>query len=133
VQRIRAAAAFDEDREIWEVPEADKRALVKKVTGLTRPNSAVGAPRPTVTVRAKPGAPAVLDDVPVLELRPTPVESRLKDGPKIIDMNGIEEEIEEQFRDDEADLVVEIPQELPGIPSAQAYAANLSIVRSSIR
>jgi hypothetical protein len=48
-------------------------------------------------------------------------------------MNGIEEEIEEQFRDDEADLVVEIPQELPGIPTPQAYTANLSVVRSAMR
>jgi hypothetical protein len=84
-------------------------------------------------VRNKSGAQALPDDGPTLELRPTPVESRLKDGPKIIDMNGIEEEIEEQFRDDEADLVVEIPQELPGIPAATAYAANLSVIRSAMR
>jgi hypothetical protein len=34
----------------------------------------------------------------VLELRPTSVERQLNDGPTRIDMNGIEEEIEEQFR-----------------------------------
>jgi hypothetical protein len=131
VQRIRTSAVFDEEREQWDVPEADKRTLLKKVIAFTRPNSAIGAPRPTATIRAKPGQPP--DDGPALELRPTPVESRLKDGPKIIDMNSIEEEIEDQFRDDESDLVVEIPQELPGIPAMPTYAASLSIVRSAMR
>jgi predicted nucleic acid-binding Zn-ribbon protein len=131
VQRIRTSAIFDEDREKWEVPEADKRTLLKKVLALTRPNSAIGAPRPTATVRTKPGQSN--DDGPALELRATHVESRLKDGPKIIDMNGIEEEIEDKFRDDESDLVVEIPQELPGIPTMPSYAASLSIVRSAMR
>ena len=82
---------------------------MKKVVGLERPKSGIGQPRPTAIDKKRN------DDLPPINLTPTPVESNLKEGPKIVDTSGIEQEIEESFQDDEADLVVEIPQELPGI------------------
>ena len=116
VQRVRSAATYNEDEGKWEIPEVDKRARTKQVLSLERPNSAIGCPRPTAMdkkgLRGQPGT----EEFQEMALKPTPVESRLKDGPKIIDMEGIEQEIEEQFADDEADLSVDIPQELYGVP-----------------
>jgi kinesin family protein 3/17 len=126
VQRWREAAEFDEDEEVWKTREPDKRAILKKMLTLERPNSACGCPRPTAADMRK-GGPVLIDEIPVIEMKPAPVESRLKDGPKIIDMAGIEEEIEEQFKDDEADFVVEIPQELPEI--APQNRKNVSIFK----
>ena len=122
VQRIRSAAIYNEEEGKWEMPEVDKRARTKQVLSLERPNSAIGCPRPTaMDKKQRISGQAANDDLPEMVLKPTPVESRLKDGPKIIDMEGIEQEIEEQFMDDEADLAVDIPQELPGIAPAALF------------
>lgn len=125
VNRIRSSAVYDEEEQQWTMPEPDKKEILKKVVGLKRPKSGMGFPRPTA-VDKKQKLGYSLDEIPQIELQPTPVESRLKDGPKIVDTSGIEQEIEESFQDDEADLVVEIPQELPGIAS---YVPNLNIHR----
>ena len=109
VSRIRTSAVYDKDTQKWQIPEPDKKEILKKVVGLERPKSGIGQPRPTAIDKKRN------DDLPPINLTPTPVESNLKEGPKIVDTSGIEQEIEESFQDDEADLVVEIPQELPGI------------------
>lgn len=128
VERIRSSSVYDQDSQKWKIPEPDKKEILKKVVGLERPKSGIGAPRPTAieTNKRKLHNTTNNDDFPTINLQPTPVESRLKDGPKIVDTSGIEQEIEESLQDDEADLVVEIPQELPGISS---YAPNLNIHR----
>ncbi|OHT06085.1 hypothetical protein TRFO_26000 [Tritrichomonas foetus] len=115
VSRIKQTAVYDNETQKWMIPEPDKRVILKKVVGLERPKSGIGYPRPTAI--DKRNISGALDDIPPITLKPTPVESNLKDGPRIVDTSGIEQEIEESFQDDEADLVVEIPQELPGISS----------------
>ena len=119
VQRIRAAARYNEEEGTWEMPEIDKRARTRQVLSLERPTSAIGCVRPT----AKKGriSSQAASDVPDVVLKPTPVASRLKCGPKIVDLEGIDREVEDQFNDDEADLCVDIPEELPGISSASLF------------
>ena len=127
VERIRNSSVYDQDAQKWKIPEPDKKEILKKVVGLEKPKSGIGAPRPTaIEKNNKRKMQNTTDEFPMISLQPTPVESRLKDGPKIVDTSGIEQEIEESLQDDEADLVVEIPQELPGISS---YMQNLNIHR----
>jgi hypothetical protein len=132
VKRLKKHSHFDEENDVWVTEEPDRKDRLKKITKVERPGSAIGCQRPTALVRSKTGQYVQpVEELPVLTIRPSPVESRLKDGPRIIDMNGIEEEIEEQFKDDEGDLLVEIPQELPGI--ASLYAPSFSIHKAAIR
>lgn len=129
VKRVRDAAVYDNEKGEWHIGELDKKSLLKKVVHLERPKSGIGCPRPTAAVADKSKKlKSSQDETPKFSLKPTPVESHLKEGPKIIDMEGIEEEIEEAFQDDEGDLMVEIPQELPGISAAALYG-NLNIHR----
>ena len=75
----------------------------------------------------KPGVS--VDDLPQLELMATPIDSKLKEGPRMLNTDAIEEEIEKAFKDDEPDLVVEIPMELPGISSNLNQMARLVLRR----
>jgi kinesin family protein 3/17 len=132
VKRFKKQTTYDEENEVWVLQEPDRKKMTKQIQTFERPGSAIGCPRPTAMVRSRTGQfVQPVEDLPVLTIKPTQVESRLKDGPKIIDMNGIEEEIEEQFKDDEADLCVDIPQELPGI--APAYNPGFNIHKTSMR
>jgi kinesin family protein 3/17 len=132
VEKFKQFAQYSEENEVWLLPEPDRKEKLKQIQTFERPGSAIGCPRPTAMVRSRTGQfVQPVEDLPVLTIKPSPVESRLKDGPRIIDMNGIEEEIEEQFKDDEADLVVDIPQELPGI--APLYNPGFNIHKTPMR
>jgi kinesin family protein 3/17 len=133
VSKWKEVATFNEEEEVWETPAPERKTVLKRTLDLERPNSAIGCPRPTATDRRRGGG-ANFEEMPFIELKPTPVESRLKDGPAIADMSAIEDEIEEQFKDDEANFFVEVSYILPAIPRGDSAAkSELSIHRAPSR
>jgi hypothetical protein len=91
VQKWRDIARFNEEEEIWETPEPDPQDILEQVMNLERP-----------TASNKRRARSAI--MPIIQMKPTPVMSSLKSA----DMSGVECEIEERFKDDESDFVIEI-------------------------
>ena len=112
--RVRNNAIWDEDSSRWVQKPPDKKEVLKKIFDVKRPASANGLARPTALTSGKIIS-SPIDEIPVLHLKVPPIENNLRDGPVMIDMGELEEEIERQFIDDETDLQVEIPDTLPGV------------------
>ena len=107
---------YDKEARKWIPKEKSKEEVLNKITNVKRPKSANGLPRPTfISGGKKLSQQPAQDEIEILNLEPMPIESFVKDGPPIIDLGAYEEEIEKEFaKDDEADLEVEIPNNLPG-------------------
>ena len=112
--RVRNNAIWNDDSSKWVQKPPDKKEVLKKIFDVKRPGSANGLSRPTALTNGKIIA-APIEEIPVLHLKVPPIENNLRDGPVMIDMGELEEEIERQFIDDETDLQVEIPDTLPGV------------------
>ena len=110
VDSVRSNAYWDDEGGKWSMKPVDKKAVLKKVYDVVKPRSANGLLHPMVINGRDTGN----DDIPVLNLKAPEVEFNLKEGPKMIDMGALEDEIDKQFDDDETDLQVEIPDALPG-------------------
>lgn len=105
VERVRSLSAYNGEKQEWEMNEPDKKQILKNVINFEKPNSAIGYSRPTASENHIKNT----SEIPVLNLKVTPIQSRLKKGPKFIDTSEIEQEIEESLTDNETDLVVQIP------------------------
>ncbi|KAH0785671.1 Kinesin motor domain containing protein [Histomonas meleagridis] len=115
VKRIKKQAVYNKETMEWELHEKDKIQLTKQVISLERPKSAIGAVHPTAEKLKNSKNNLQINKV---IMTPNEPPSFLKIGPRIINMDGIEEEIEAAFEDDdETGFSVDIPQELPGIAS----------------
>lgn len=110
VQRANNTIKYDDEQERWVRTPIDKATVLDNIKKVGRPKSAIGYARPT----ASSGINRT-EEFPKVVLKPAKIESRLKDGPPIIQMDGIEEEIEKQFIDDETNLQVEIPESLQSL------------------
>jgi kinesin family protein 3/17 len=120
VQKLRELAVFDDERGIWELRDLPIRALLSKVLSVERPNSAVGARRPTAYARKRTPETHITEEGIMLGLRPAPVEGRIGKPPPVIDVKA---KFPDQFRDEE-DFTIE----LPGIPDSDS---PIRVVRSS--
>ena len=129
-ERLISRLDWDEENEQWNLDKkVSKETLLHLIQDLQKPKSAAGFTRPTAIDQKEMKPGVSVDDLPQLELMATPIDSKLKEGPRMLNTDAIEEEIEKAFKDDEPDLVVEIPMELPGISSNLNQMARLVLRR----
>lgn len=126
VENARNNTAWDEDRNRWVKKDVNKKSLVQQVVSLERPKSATGHLHPTAMIR--PASVNTQLDLSTIQLSVKPVKAPLKQGPMLLKVRQVEETIETAFRDQESDMVVDIPNNRS---SASAYPA-LSISRKPV-
>jgi len=104
VENMRNNLIYNEESGQWCARPMEKKLVLKKVTSISRPKSATNQFRPSTAYPQRNYSP--LDEIPLLHIKPPPIESRLKEGPPIMDMSSLEKEIEKMFEEDALDLEV---------------------------
>ena len=122
VENIRRRFVFNEEKNIWEEAELDKKALVGRVMSLEKPKSAVGGRHPIVSKESMPTIQ--------LQLQPMPVKSRLKPGPMKLQVRCIEESISQAFKDNGTDFILDVNKMSLKFPS-NSNGHRLNSVRNS--
>ena len=107
VKRSKENLIFNEESIKWIEKEKDKKSILKKVTEFKKPKSANGFPRPHINSLNNPYT--IYDEIPILHIKPSPIENKVKEGPSLTSMKQLDEEIEKIFEEEEQPIEVEIP------------------------
>jgi len=105
VERIKKNAVFNEETNQWNIPQADKKELVKVVISKERPKSANGYPRPIATSEH---LAIEAQSRPNISMSPQVVPGKNRKGPVTIKLRALEKAVEQAFLDAERNIMASL-------------------------